>query len=68
MSFCHSCSHWRYEENVVLRNEHEQEGFGVCELFEQMRSNPLRALVRTDDEFAGIQMRGEFGCNLFQQK
>ncbi len=68
MSFCNSCNHWRFEKNVALRNEHEQEGFGICELFEQMRANPLRALVRSDDEFAGIQMRGEFGCNLFEQK
>ncbi|WP_428609194.1 hypothetical protein [Sedimenticola sp.] len=68
MGFCNDCSHWRFEENVVLRNEHEQEGFGLCELFDQMRANPLRALIRTDDEFAEIQTRGEFGCNLFEQK
>lgn len=68
MSFCQACNHWRFEQNPALRNEYEQEGFGICELFDQMRANPLRAIVRTDDEFAGIQTRGEFGCNLFEQK
>ena len=68
MSFCNDCNHWRFEQNVVLRDEHEQEGFGICELFEQMSANPLRALIRTDDEFARIQTRPEFGCNLFEAK
>ncbi len=68
MSFWQSCNQWRVEQNPALRNEHEQEGFGICELFDQMRANPLRAIVRADDEFAGIQMRGEFGCNLFEAK
>jgi len=68
VSFCEECNHWRFEQNPALRDEDEQHGFGLCELFEQMSSNPIRAIVRTDDEFARIQTRAEFGCNLFESK
>lgn len=68
MSFCQECNHWRFEQNAGLRNETELEGFGLCELFDMMRSNRQRAIVRTDDEFAEIQTRAEFGCNLFEAK
>jgi len=64
--FCHSCRHWQFEQIAALRNSDEQEGFGLCERFLQMQANPQRALVRTDDEFAQIQTRGEFGCNLYE--
>ncbi len=32
-----------------------------------MKTNPIRAMIRTDDEFAEIQTRGEFGCSLFEE-
>jgi hypothetical protein len=64
--FCRGCRHWQFELNSALRNEHEREGFGICQLFQQMSANPIRALIRTDDEFAGIQTRDEFGCTLFE--
>jgi len=68
VSFCQDCNYWCFEQNPALRNDEELEGFGLCELFDQMSSNRQRAIVRTDDEYARIQTRAEFGCNLFEKK
>ena len=57
MGFCQTCSAWRFENNISLQSPDEQEGFGVCERFEQMKANPQRALMRSNDEFAERKAR-----------
>ena len=68
MGFCGQCQYWRFEANVQFQSPDEQDGFGLCERAEEMKANPLRAVVRCDDEFANIQTRNEYGCVLFENK
>ena len=65
---CENCTHWRYEFQVTLQSDVERDGFGVCESIEHQKDNPMRAMARTDDEFAQFQTRREFGCVMFEAR
>ena len=66
MSFCGDCRYWQFESNPQFQSPEEQDGFGLCDRFQQMKANPTRALARSDDEYARLQTRNEFGCVLFE--